>query len=136
MPLPEVSVEGGEMPYVLASRYPNGAVCVATVERLLLEEHTWTTPRAEITLQIGNARGPVGVFGYYHSLKLCYDKPLPEDARIWAQDLIGKQPVDITSEVEISGTTLTLSGSLLERIGTQASTPGDESAPGLVLVVE
>ena len=124
------------MPYVLASRYPNGAVCVATVERLLLEEHTWTTPRAEITLQIGNARGPVGVFGYYHSLKLCYDKPLPEDARIWAQDLIGKQPVDITSEVEISGTTLTLSGSLLERIGTQASTPGDESAPGLVLVVE
>ena len=136
MPLPKVNAERGEVPYVLASRYPNGAVCVATVERLLLEEHTWATPHVDITLQMGNAKGPVGIFGYYHSLKLCYDKPLPKGVRIWAQDLIGKQPVDITSEVEIIGTTLTLSGSLLERIGTQASTPGDESAPGLVLVVE
>ena len=62
--------------------------------------------------------------------------PLPEDAHIWAQDLIGKQPVDITSEVEIIGSTLTVPGSLLERIGTQAKHPGDESAPGLVLVIE
>ena len=136
MPLPEVHTERGLAPYVLASRYPNGAVCVATVERLLLEEHTWSTPRADITLQMGNAKGPVGIFGYYRSLRLCYDMPLPEDAHIWAQDLIGKQPVDITSEVEIIGSTLTFPGSLLERIGTQAKHPGDESAPGLVLVIE
>ena len=136
MPLPEVRTEGGEMPYVLASRYPNGAVCVATVERLLLKEHTWTTPRADVTLQMGDTAGPVGIFGYYRSLTLCYKKPLPRGVRIWAQDLIGKQPIDITPEVEITGNTLTLPGSLLERIGTQASTPGDVSAPGLVLVVE
>jgi hypothetical protein len=136
MPLPEVHTEGGLTPYVLASRYPNGAVCVATVERLLLEEHTWATPRADITLKMGDAKGPVGIFGYYRSLNLCYEKPLPECARIWAQDLIGKQPIDITSEVQIMGNTLILPGSLLERIGTQASHSGDESAPGLVLVVE
>ena len=136
MPLPKVHTEGGLAPYVLASRYPNGAVCVATVERLLLEEHTWATPRADITLQMGDAKGPVGIFGFYRSLKLCYDKPFPEGTRIWAQDLIGKQPVDITSEVTIKGESLTLPGSLLERIGTQAKHPGDESAPGLVLVIE
>ena len=136
MPLPEVHTEGGLTPYVLASRYPNGAVCVATVERLLLEEHTWATPRADITLKMGDAKGPVGIFGYYRSLNLCYEKPLPECARIWAQDLIGKQPIDITSEVQIMGNTLILPGSLLERIGTQASHSGDESAPGLALVVE
>ena len=136
MPLPEVHTEGGLSPFVLASRYPNGAVCVATVERLLLEEHTWTTPRADITLQITDAKGPVGIFGFYRSLKLCYDKPLPPSVRIWAQDLIGKKPVDITSEVEMKGNTLTLPGSLLERIGTQAKHPFDESAPGLILVVE
>jgi hypothetical protein len=136
MPLPEVHTEGGPSPYVLASRYPNGAICVATLERLLLEEHTWTIPRADITLQMGNAKGPVGIFGLYRSLKLCYEKPLPANARIWAQDLIGKQPVDITSEVEIIGNTLTFPGSLLERIGTQASHPGDESAPGLVVVAD
>jgi hypothetical protein len=50
--------------------------------------------------------------------------------------LIGKKPVDITSEVEMKGNTLTLPGSLLERIGTQAKHPFDESAPGLILVVE
>ena len=136
MPLPEVHTDGGLSPYVLTSRYPNGAVCVATVERLLLEEHTWTTPRADVTLQMGDATGPVGIFGFYRSLKLCYDKPLPKGAHIWAQDLIGKQPMDITSEVQIIGATITLPGPLLERIGTQAKHPGDESAPGLVLVVE
>ena len=136
MPLPEVHTDGGEIPYVLASRYPNGAVCVATVERLLLEEHTWDTPLADVTLRVGNAKGPIGIFGRYSSLKLCYDKPLSADLRIWAQDLIGKTPVDITHDVLIQGNSITLPGSMLERIGTQASTPGDESAPGLVVVVE
>lgn len=136
MPLPEVRTDGGEAPYVMASRYPNGAVCVTTAERLLLEEHTWATPRADVTLQMGDAKGPIGIFGYYKSLKLCFDKPLPEKARIWAQDLKGKKPVNITAEVSIYGNSLTLPGSLLERIGTQASTPGDVSAPGLVMVIE
>lgn len=136
MPLPEVHTDGGEMPYVLASRYPNGAVCVATVERLLLKEHTWGTPRADVTLRMGDAKGPVGVFGYYGSLKLYYDRLPSSGIHIWAQDLIGKHPIDITPEVQILGNTITLPGSLLERIGTQASTSGDESAPGLVLVVE
>jgi hypothetical protein len=85
---------------------------------------------------MGDAKGPVGIFGYYRCLKLCYDKPLPADIHIWAQDLIGKTPMDITAEVQIQGNSITLPGSLLERIGTQASTPGDVSAPGLVVVVE
>lgn len=80
--------------------------------------------------------GPVGVFGYYGSLKLYYDRLPSSGIHIWAQDLIGKHPIDITPEVQILGNTITLPGSLLERIGTQASTSGDESAPGLVLVVE
>ena len=136
MPLPEVHTEGGESPYVISSRYPNGAVCVATVERLLLEEHTWITPRADVTLQMGDTKGPIGIFGFYHSLKLCFDKPLSPNTHVWAQDLIGQQPIDITSDVNIADKTLTLPGSLLERIGTLASTPGDESAPGVVVVLE
>jgi len=136
MPLPEVRTEGDNVPYVMASRYPNGAVCVATAERLLLKEHTWETPRVDITLQMRDAKGPIGIFGYYQSLTLCYDQPIAVHARIWAQDLMGKQPVDITSAVQIAGNTLILPGSLLERIGTQASTPGDESAPGLVVMIE
>ncbi len=136
MPLPEVRSEGDDVPYVMASRYPNDAVCVATAERLLLKEHTWETPRVDITLQMGDAKGPIGIFGYYKSLTLCYDEPIAANARIWAQDLMGKQPVDITSAARIAGNTLILPGSLLERIGTQASTSGDESAPGLVVIIE
>ncbi|MBO7069552.1 MAG: hypothetical protein J6W52_12915 [Bacteroidaceae bacterium] len=136
MPLPEVRTSGEEPPYVLASRYPNGAVCVATVERLMTEEHSWTIPRADVILQMGNTMGPIGVFGNYLSLQLCYDLPIPEGIRIWAQDLIGKEPVEITYGVEISNNTITIPGFLLERIGTMASSPNDVSAPGLVLVIE
>lgn len=136
MPLPHVRTNGSESPYVLASRYPSGAICVATLERLLLEEHTWTIPRADVTLQVGNSTGPIGVFGNYLSLQLCYELPIPEGTRIWAQDLIGKEPVEITSNVEIKQNAITIPGFLLEHIGTMASTPGDVSVPGLVLVVE
>ena len=136
MPLPEVHANGDEPPYVLASRYPNGAVCVATVERLQTEEHSWSIPRADVTLQMGNAKGPIGVFGNYLSLKLCYDLPIPEGTQIWAQDLIGKEPLDITTNVEIDYNTITIPGFLLERIGTMASSPDDVSAPGVVLKVK
>lgn len=136
MPLPEVRTNGGEAPYVLASRYPNGAVCVATAERLFSDEHTWGIPPADVTLQMGDAKGPIGVFGNYQSLQLRYDRTVPAGTRVWAQDLIGKEPVDITSDVKISGNTITIPGSLLEHVGTMASTPGDVSVPGLVLSVE
>ena len=136
MPLPEVRTNGGEAPYVLASRYPNGAVCVATAERLFSDEHTWGIPPADVTLQMGDAKGPIGVFGNYQSLQLRYDRTFPAGTRVWAQDLIGKEPVDITSDVKISGNTITIPGSLLEHVGTMASTPGDVSVPGLVLSVE
>lgn len=136
MPLPEVRTAGEEPPYVLASRYPNGAVCVATVERLMLEEHSWGIPRADVTLQMGDAKGLIGVFGNYNSLTLSYDFPLPKSTRVWAQDLIGKDRIEITPSVEFAHNAVVIPGFLLERIGTMASTPGDVSVPGLVLKVE
>ena len=52
---------------------------------------------------------------------------------VWAQDLAGDSPVNITSEVKVEGNRLTVPGTVITRVGLMNATPGDKSAPGLVL---
>jgi hypothetical protein len=86
------------------------------------------------TLQIGSAKGPIGIFGHYRSLTLQSATPFGE-VRILAQDLAGEQAEDITSQVIIRANTLTLPGALIEKVGLRAASQGDISDPGLVLVI-
>ena len=124
MPLPQVEC-AGEPPYVLASRYPNGSVAVATLERL--DHRTWGTPLAKVSVEVENVKALIGVFGDYQELIITY--PL-------AQDLRGKCPVDISSRVRIEGNRLILPGTLIHEVGTMDGSPGDVSAPGLVLCIK
>lgn len=133
MPLPEVKCMG-EAPYVLASKYPNGAVAVATLERLAYR--TWGTPLAQVSIEVEDVKAPVGIFGDYKELVIRYPQALKSKARIWAQDLRGKRPVDITSRIQIIDNTLIIPGTLIHEIGTLEGTPGDVSAPGLVLCIK
>ena len=55
--------------------------------------------------------------------------------RVLAQDLAGDTPQDITRLVRVSGTRVTIPGTVIDRIGRSAATPGDKSDPGLVLVL-
>jgi len=132
--LPEVRGEGVH-PYAAASRYPNGAVAIATFGRLCDGNREYRTPRADVVLNVGNATGPIGIFGYYKTLTLAFDAPVSEKARIWGQDLAGDEAVDITQEAEVSGSRFTLTGGLIERIGLSAASQGDVSDPGMVLVI-
>ena len=50
-----------------------------------------------------------------------------------AEDLSGGSAVDLTTSVEIRGRDVRVPGSLIERVGRSAATPGDLSAPGMVL---
>ncbi|HYH56183.1 MAG TPA: hypothetical protein VD772_06190, partial [Anseongella sp.] len=50
IPLPKVEIEG-DAPYVMASAYPNGPVCVATEGRVKPGDQ-WYHPRAKVTIQI------------------------------------------------------------------------------------
>jgi len=139
LPLPEVTPASGSIkPFVLASRNPNGAVAVATLGRTLCPNATdrqWITGEvADVTLQVGQNSGPIGIFGRYHSLTLVFDKSVAGH-RVIAQDLAGDVPQDITRLVRVVGDHVIVPGAVIDGIGRSAATPGDKSDPGLVLVI-
>ena len=133
LPLPTVTADGGDPPFVVAGRFPNGAVAVCTLERTL-KGRAWFMPPADVSVDAGDAQGPFGLFGHYRSLTIHLDRPLTH-VRILAQDLAGDSATDVTRQVRIDGRTMTIPGGLIDRVGTQAATTGDLSDPGLVLAV-
>jgi hypothetical protein len=128
--LPEVHATG-EKPFVFAARFPNGAVAIAAQERTTVGK-AWYIPGCDVTLPVSDATGPFGIFGYFNSLTLTFDDPLPR-RRVLAQDLAGDTSVDITSAVRILGKSLLIPGNVIRQAGLQAATPGDVSAPGVVI---
>jgi hypothetical protein len=122
------------LPFVVATKYPNGAVSIATIGRCK-PANGWFSPRADIVLDAGAATGPVGIFGYYKSLRINFTQ-LPKNPRIKAQDLAGDVAVDITSRVTITTTSITIPGPVISEIGLSAATAGDVSDPGMVLALQ
>jgi len=138
LPLPVVTVpDAGELPYVLAARHLDGEIGVATIPRNLGVDgrRTMTYPRADVVLDVGPLDRPLGIFGRYRSLTLVSTSDLA-GKRILAQDLAGDTPVDITADVHVDGSRLTIPGEVIHRVGLMAATPGDISDPGLVLAVK
>lgn len=132
LPLPKVLDTSENRPFVLSSKYPNGAVAIATIGRGI--KHTYSTKKVTVEQAIENISSPIGVFGQFKKLTFILPTKIePDNYKIYAQDLLSKQAVEITEEVEFLEKRISFSGDLLERIGTMESTPGDLSAPGLVI---
>jgi len=129
--LPEVKAKGGDKPFVFATRFRNGAVAIAAQERTQPGK-AWYLPASEVTLNVSDAPGPFGVFGDFDILTLIFDTNV-QGKRILAQDLAGDEVIDISSEVQCSGTSLHIPGKVIRQVGLQKRTPGDVSAPGLVM---
>lgn len=128
--LPAVKANG-DKPFVFATRFPNGAVAIAAQERTQVGRG-WYMPACEVTLAIGDASGPYGVFGYFEGLTLVSNSPL-RGKRVLAQDLAGDEAIDISGMVQVRGKSLHIPGNVIRRIGLHKATPGDLSAPGLVI---
>ena len=136
MPLPTVEADAeGNVPYVMASTYPNGATAIATEPRVTDARKVWF-PRAGVTAKIHDASKVIGVAGHYGSLTLEFAGSLDGVTHVWAQDLLDVKSEDIISKVKISGNKLTIPGKLIDRIGTVAKDEGDLSAPGMVIRLE
>ena len=131
MPLPKVEVKG-DAPYVMASAYPNGPVCVATEGRVKPTDQ-WFEPRAKVTIQVEDPAQPIGIFGHYDALLIAFAQALPGGVTVWAQDLLAERARDITAMVTIGNNTLTIPGALIDELGTSAGDKGDISVPGMVL---
>ncbi|WP_316823921.1 hypothetical protein [Pedobacter miscanthi] len=131
---PVVSVKKGELkPYILASKYPNGSVAIAAIGRTI--DRNYLTPRADVTLEVENLDQPFGIFGHYNTLTLELVK-LRSFTKVLAQDLAGEFPLDITKQIKIKGNKITIPGKLIDKVGLSAASPGDQSAPGMVLVFQ
>lgn len=116
MPLPEVSCTGEDRPFVLASRYPNGAVAIASIGRAM--GRRYVSREVDVTMVAESVEAPVGVFGYFKNLTLVYRFFREAEGRnVYAQDLAGDEPVDITGSVKIEGSRLTIPGEVIRTIG-------------------
>lgn len=131
MPLPKVEAVD-DAPYVMATTYPNGAVCVATEGRVKPEDE-WYYPLAKVKIKVKDIKQPIGVFGYYKELIVEFPESLDNVKYIYAQDLLDESSVDIKSRVRIEGNSLIISGDLIEEIGLSAGDKGDVSSPAMVM---
>lgn len=122
--------EKGNVPYVVASKNPNGAVAVATLGRTL--EREYAIPKCDVMLDIGNA-DTVGIFGEYRRLIL---KTAHERIKaVLMQDLAEDVAYDITDAVFFEDGKLTLSGDVIRQIGTSAQPAGDTSEAGALVKI-
>ena len=115
MPLPLVTAKG-EKPYVVCSVHPDsGALCAAATPRTFGSDID-VTPLAAIELQGSSVSAPIGLFGRFDSLSITFPRPL-EGLRVFAQDLRADAAQDVTDQVVLSGSRLTVPGSLMLQIG-------------------
>ena len=76
MPIPEVTADKeGNLPYVMASTYPNGATAITTEPRVTDARKVWY-PRAEVTAKIHDASKVIGIAGHYGTLTLEFATPV------------------------------------------------------------
>jgi hypothetical protein len=122
-----------EKPFVFAARFPNGAVAIGAQERTR-PAHAWYMPPCQVTLNVADAPGPIAIFGDYERLTLTFAKA-PQGRRVFAQDLAGDEPSDITALVEFEGSAIHFSGNVLRQAGLRHRTPGDLSSPGVVVAL-
>ena len=130
--LPDVRGENGEVPFVLASRYPGGALAVSAMP--VLDQHKGSyTPKAAITLASAlEPDVPLAVFGMPGSLT--FDDGT-RGGRVLVRDLLGGRPVDITALCRRESGRITLPGAELAKIGTSMNPAGDDSQPGVLVEI-
>jgi hypothetical protein len=122
------------LPFVIASRYPNGAVSIAAIGRVK-SNNGWYNPIAKVSLSVPDTTKQFGIFGYYDSLSFVFTSAVASGIQVMAQDLAGDSDVNITSMVKISTNTLTVPGAVIAQIGQSAKTTGDISDPGMLMVL-
>lgn len=132
MPLPVVETTESELPYVICSRHANGAVAVASLPRVSVEKGKHF-PRCRATIAIGDGQVPIAVFGQFEQVCLKFGNSSGDAKRVWAQDLLKDEAVDITDRVVWENQTMVLSGSLIDTLG--GTSTGPEDSPGLVIQI-
>lgn len=130
MPLPEFLYENVKLPYVLCSIHPdNNALCIAVTPRTF-EKKIDVTPPATIKVKGKDPDAPIGLFGSFYSLTIEYPTSV-DDKRVYAQNLLSDEAVDITSEIFLSGVGVHIPGKIMTELMPHGSPEGE--IPAIVI---
>ncbi len=126
------ATEEPKVPFVIASRHPNGAVAIATLGRVA-PERGYVNPGAVIRARVDKLNAPLGLFGLFESVTVEAEN-ITADMQVWAQDLAEKTPVDITAKVDLKPGSITIPGSVVKSLCPPFN-DFDVSEPGIVVVL-
>lgn len=128
MPLPVITPdENGEIPYVIASRNPNGAVSVAFLART--KKRKYYTPLCDVLLDAADS-DTFGLFGYFKSVTLSFSSE-KTNVKIYAQNLSDDFAYDITDQIHTDGKNITIPFSAVANL----CAAKDKSEPGLLIKI-
>lgn len=128
MPLPVITPdENGEIPYVIASRNPNGAVSVAFLART--NKRKYYTPLCDVSLDAADS-DTFGLFGYFKSVTLNFSSE-KTNVKVYAQNLSDDFSYDITDQVHTDGKNITIPFSAVDKLCISE----DKSEPGLLVKI-
>ncbi|MBQ4119262.1 MAG: hypothetical protein IJD45_02610 [Clostridia bacterium] len=132
--LPKVEADSLK-PFVMAScNNKTKAYAVSTLKRCFDMNKSVVAP-AKITVFPENLTAPIGVFGYYKTLCIEFEKAIPKNAKIYAQCLLETQAKDVTENVTIDGNKLIIDGKNLRLWGRKSDAIGDSEDPALILQI-
>lgn len=129
--LPQVTPDtDGNIPYIVASRNPNGVFSIATLGRTL--GRSYYIPRCDVCVNIRDA-DTVGIFGEYKRITLNTERKSIKTVLI--QDLSTDNAYDVTEDILFLDGRLTVSGELISSICGIAQPDTDTSESGVVLKI-
>ena len=132
LPMARIINPSANSPFILSSKYPNGAIAIVTVGRGI--DHEYIMKLVNVEQKIGSLDNPIGIFGNYNSLTLILPKKVKaKDYIVLAQDLAGDKPFVITNDIRFKKNKILIPGDIIRRVGLSAASIGDISEPGLVL---
>jgi hypothetical protein len=137
LPLPTiqdaVSVPDDEIPFVIGSLNPNGAVSIASLGRTHADKG-YHAPRVKVHVKIPVWRDPIGIFGEFDQLVLEFPDE-PGETQVWMQDLGSDEAENITSQVVQDRNHLVIPGEIIHQIGTKSNPENDPSGPGVIVKI-
>ena len=129
--LPIITPDGtGDVPYVIASKNPNGVFSVATLGRTL--DRRYYIPKCDVFVNAGDA-DTIGVFGEYKNLIINTD--IKRIKTLLLQDIAADEAYDVTADIDFFDDKITIPGELLSRVCCENQLSDDTSEPGAVLKI-
>ncbi len=130
--LPKIVCDGVK-PIVLTAGHPARDVLSVVTLKRTIDPNVGMVALADVTAYPGGRKTLVGVFGYYRTLHLEYPEEIPANTSVWAQCMLDDYAENITDLVEIHGSTLTIDGTLLRKLGHKSGDRTTKAEPAVII---